>query len=88
MSAIARRLAALELASTPKIRPVLILTLCRAGKENSEPVSIDGLPFNREPGEAWNSYQTRAALWFEKNPGDSCLAVMKVRYSDDGDNDI
>jgi|GEM_PF-2904501 len=88
MSAIARRLAALELAAAPKTRPLLILTLHRAGKENSEPLSIDGLPFEREPGEAWDSYKARAALWFEQNPGDSCVAVMTVRYRDDGNDHI
>ena len=77
MSAMTRRVAALELASASKIRPVLILTLHRAGREGCQPISIDGLPFNRESGESWESYQTRAALWFEKNPGDCCLAVMK-----------
>jgi hypothetical protein len=81
MSVIARRLAALELASVPKTRPLLILTLCRDG-EDAEPLSIDGLPFERDPGEAWDNYKARAALWFEQNPGDSCVAVMMVRYAE------
>lgn len=62
MSTIARRLDKLEQALIPEIRPLLILTLHEAGKENSEPLSIDGLPFEREPGEAWDTYQARAAL--------------------------
>jgi hypothetical protein len=78
---IARRLAALELASAPKTRPLLILTLCRDG-EDGEPLSIDGLPFERDPGEAWDTYKARAALWFEQNRGDSCVAVMMVRYAE------
>jgi hypothetical protein len=82
MSAIARRLAALELASAPKTRPLLILTLHQAGKEDGEPLSIDGLPFERDPGEAWDTYKARAALWFEQNRGDSCVAVMMVRYAE------
>lgn len=88
MSAIARRLDKLEQALIPEVRPLLILTLSRPGKEDSEPLSIDGLPFEREPGEAWDSYQTRAALWFEQNPGDSCVAVMVVRYREDGNEQI
>ncbi len=49
---------------------------------------IDGLPFEREPGEAWDNYKARAALWFEQNPGDGCVTIMKVRYLDDGNDHI
>ena len=82
MSAIERRLLALEQANAPKARPLLILTLHEAGKSDSEPLSIDGLPFKREPGELWDTYKARAALWHEQNRGDGCVAVMKVRYAE------
>ncbi len=82
MSAIERRLLALEQANAPKARPLLILTLHEAGKSDSEPLSIDGLPFKREPGELWDTYKARAALWHEQNRGDGCLVVMKVRYAE------
>ena len=45
-------------------------------------MSIDGLPFDREPGEPWDTYKARAALWHEQNRGDGCVAVMKVRYAE------
>ena len=83
MSAISRRLLALELANAPKTRPLLILTLHEAGKKGSAPLSIDGLPFNREPGEPWEAYKARAVLWHEQNRGDSCVVVMKARYRED-----
>ena len=82
MSAIERRLLALEQANAPKARPLLILTLHEAGKSDSEPLSIDGLPFDREPSESWDIYKARAALWHEQNRGDGCLVVMKVRYAE------
>ena len=82
MSAIERRLLALEQATAPKTRPLLMLFLHEAGKSDSEPLSIDGLPFKREPGELWDTYKARAALWHEQNRGDGCLVVMKVRYAD------
>jgi len=85
---LARRLAALELANAPKTRPMLMLFLHRAGNEDAEPLSIDGLPFDREPGEPWDTYKSRAALWFEQNRGESCLTVMMVRYKEDGNDHI
>lgn len=81
MSAITRRLDKLEQAKTPAIIPLLMLFLHEAGKLDSEPLSIDGLPFDREPGELWDAYKARAALWHEQNRGDSCVAVMKIRYA-------
>ena len=82
MSAITRRLDKLEQANTPAIIPLLMLFLHEAGKSDSEPLSIDGLPFDREPGEPWDTYKARAALWHEQNRGDGCLVVMKVRYAE------
>lgn len=80
MSAIERRLLALEQAHAPKARPLLMLLLHEAGKSDSEPLSIDGVA--REPRESWDTYKARAALWHEQNRGDGCLVVMKVRYAE------
>lgn len=88
MSAIARRVAALEQSRTPEVKPLLILTLHWAGNENAEPLSIDGLSFEREPGEPWDTYRTRAVLWFEKNQPDNCVCVLMVRYRDDMDSGL
>ena len=88
MSAIARRVAALEQSRTPEVKPLLILTLHRAGNENAEPLSIDGLPFEREHGEPWSIYQSRAVLWFEQNQPDNHLCILMVRYRDDLDSGL
>lgn len=84
MSTMTRRLDKLEQLNTPAVRPLLILSLHEAGREGSEPLSVDGLPFNREPGEAWDAYKARAVMWHAHNSGDSHVVVMKVHYR--GDN--
>ncbi len=83
MATLETRLLALELATAPKTLPLLTLTLCRAVKSDDDTRYIDGLPFEREPGEAWDSYKARAVLWFQQNPGDSCVSVITIRYKDD-----
>lgn len=77
MSAIARRLDKLEQALIPDVRPLLILTLCRAGADDDDLVSVGGVPFLREPGEPVETYKTRAVEWAkEHHTGDLPLILL------------
>jgi len=75
---LARRLAALELASV-KTMPALFLFLHRGGKEGAEPLSIEG--FERLPLETWDDYRERAKRHHGQQPGH--IHVLMVRYRDD-----
>lgn len=81
-AAIARRVAELELANAPKTRPVLILTICRAG-EDDDLVSVGGVPFKRNPGEPVEDYKSRAVAWAEANHAGDLPIILHCQYRKD-----
>ena len=84
-AAIARRVAELELANAPKIRPVLILTICRAG-EDDDLVSVGDVPFLRYPGEPVEAYKARAVEWAGAHHKDDLQLIVHCQYRR-GDHD-
>jgi len=85
MSTIARRLDKLELETAPKIRPLLILTICRAGADDNDLVSVGGVPFERDPGEPVEGYKSRAVAWAKsKHTGDLPI-ILHCQYRKDAE---
>lgn len=86
-AAIARRVAELELANAPKTRPVLILTICRAG-EDDDLVSVGGVPFKRNPGEPVEDYKSRAVAWAEANHAGDLPIILHCQYRKDTEDGV
>ena len=84
MSAAARRVAALELANAPKTRPMLILTICRAG-EDDDIVSVGGVPFKRDPREPVEDYKSRAVAWAKANHVGDLPIILHCQYRKDAE---
>ena len=78
-AAIARRVAELELANAPSTRPLLILTICRAG-EYDDLVSVGDVPFLRDPGEPVEEYKARAVEWAKAQHEDELQLVVHCQY--------
>lgn len=83
-AAILRRLDKLELETAPKTRPLLILTICRAGADD-DLVSIGDVPFERDPGEPVEDYKSRAVAWAKEHHIGDLPIILHCQYRKDAE---